>query len=103
MFKKSEPGSKLKGSSPPPAPGAQSTGLARASARSAPTVIGPDLTIKGELISKGELQIDDEVQGNIRGPRGRPTKNALPRDDWAGPRGNVWVKACVNAASLSLR
>ena len=69
MFKKSEPDSKLTGSSPPPVPGAQSTGLARAGARSAPTVIGPDLTIKGELISKGELQIDGEVQGNIRGTR----------------------------------
>jgi cytoskeletal protein CcmA (bactofilin family) len=70
MFKKSEPDlSKLSGSSPPPVPGAQSTGLARGSARNAPSVIGADLTMKGELISKGELHIEGEVQGNIRGTR----------------------------------
>jgi len=35
--------------------------------RSAPSVIGPDLTINGNLFSKGEMQIDGEVQGDIRG------------------------------------
>ena len=70
MFKKSEPGlPSLTGSRPPPVPRALSNGLAGGSARNAPSVIGPDLTIKGELISKGELQIDGEVQGNIRGTR----------------------------------
>ena len=70
MFKKSEPGlPKLTGSSPPPVPRALSNGLAGGSARNAPSVIGPELTIKGELISKGELQIDGEVEGNIRGTR----------------------------------
>ncbi len=69
MFKKSEPDAKLTGSFPPPVHGTKSTGLARASARSAPTVIGPDLAINGELISKGEVQIDGEIEGNIRGTR----------------------------------
>jgi cytoskeletal protein CcmA (bactofilin family) len=32
---------------------------------SAPSVIGPDLMITGNLISKGEIQIDGEVQGDI--------------------------------------
>ncbi len=32
---------------------------------SAPSVIGPDLIITGNLISKGEIQIDGEVQGDI--------------------------------------
>jgi len=67
MFKKSERDSKLTGSSPPPVPRALSNGLKGASARNAPSVIGPDLTIKGELISKGELHIDGEFEGNIRG------------------------------------
>jgi cytoskeletal protein CcmA (bactofilin family) len=33
------------------------------------SVIGPDLTIEGDLVSKGELRIDGEVQGNIKGAR----------------------------------
>jgi cytoskeletal protein CcmA (bactofilin family) len=31
------------------------------------SVIGPDLTINGNLTSKGELQVDGEVQGDITG------------------------------------
>jgi cytoskeletal protein CcmA (bactofilin family) len=56
--------------STPPAPGtssARSLGLARATERNAPSVIGPDLTINGNLISRGEVQIDGEVQGDIQG------------------------------------
>lgn len=34
--------------------------------RSAPSVIGPDLIITGNLFSKGEMQVDGEVQGDIR-------------------------------------
>jgi cytoskeletal protein CcmA (bactofilin family) len=33
------------------------------------SIIGPDLTIDGDLISRGELRIDGEVQGNIEGTR----------------------------------
>ena len=53
----------------PPTPSASSRpiGLARSSERNAPSVIGPDLTINGNLISKGEVQIDGEVQGDIQG------------------------------------
>jgi len=32
-----------------------------------PSVIGPDLLITGNLVSKGEVQIDGEVQGDIHG------------------------------------
>jgi cytoskeletal protein CcmA (bactofilin family) len=35
--------------------------------RTAPSVIAPDLLISGNLISKGEVQIDGEVQGDISG------------------------------------
>lgn len=53
----------------PSAPGAapRSIGLARSNERNAPSVIGPDLTINGNLVSKGEVQIDGEVQGDIQG------------------------------------
>ena len=54
----------------PPVPGASARGLgiARSAAdRNAPSVIGPDLTINGNLVSKGEVQIDGEVQGDIQG------------------------------------
>ena len=39
----------------------------RVSDRGAPSVIGPDLTITGNLTSNGQVQIDGEVQGDIRG------------------------------------
>jgi len=35
--------------------------------RGAPSVIGPDLTIMGNLISSGEVQVDGEVQGDLHG------------------------------------
>jgi cytoskeletal protein CcmA (bactofilin family) len=55
--------------SAPPTPGASARGIgiARPSERNAPSVIGPDLTINGNLVSKGEVQIDGEVQGDIQG------------------------------------
>ena len=56
------------GSSSSPGPGAPSIGVARGSERNAPSVLGPGLTIV-HLISKDELQIDGEVQGNIQGTR----------------------------------
>jgi cytoskeletal protein CcmA (bactofilin family) len=53
-------GSQLGGQSSPPSTSGQS-----ATRPSAPSVIGPDLIITGNLISKGEVQIDGEVQGDI--------------------------------------
>jgi cytoskeletal protein CcmA (bactofilin family) len=55
--------------STPPMPGgsARGLGIARPSERNAPSVIGPDLTINGNLVSRGEVQIDGEVQGDIQG------------------------------------
>ncbi len=38
-----------------------------AAQRSAPSVIGPDLTIMGNLISSGEVQVDGEIQGDLHG------------------------------------
>mgnify|MGYP001828145477 CR=1 FL=1 len=35
--------------------------------RAAPSIIGPDLTIMGNLISSGEVQVDGEVQGDLHG------------------------------------
>jgi cytoskeletal protein CcmA (bactofilin family) len=55
---------------PSTAPGAgarSSLGIARPAERNAPSVIGPDLIISGNLVSKGEVQIDGEVQGDIQG------------------------------------
>ena len=33
--------------------------------KSVPSTIGPDLTIMGNLVSKGEVQVDGEIQGDI--------------------------------------
>jgi cytoskeletal protein CcmA (bactofilin family) len=49
---------------PPPRPATPP--LRAGTERSAPSVIGPDLIITGNLTSKGEMQIDGEVQGDIR-------------------------------------
>jgi cytoskeletal protein CcmA (bactofilin family) len=72
-FKKPEPDFPKMGTTPASAPQVPpplssqlggSTG-ATAARGSAPSVIGPDLIITGNLISKGEIQIDGEVQGDI--------------------------------------
>lgn len=72
-FKKSEP-EPQKNVSPLAAMGAPAAAAQRPSGapprpaeRNAPSVIGPDLTITGNLVSKGEVQIDGEVQGDIHG------------------------------------
>jgi cytoskeletal protein CcmA (bactofilin family) len=39
----------------------------RSGAHGAPSVIGQDLLISGNLVSKGEVQIEGEVQGDIHG------------------------------------
>jgi cytoskeletal protein CcmA (bactofilin family) len=31
-----------------------------------PTIIGEDLTIKGNVLSKGEIQVDGEIEGDLR-------------------------------------
>jgi cytoskeletal protein CcmA (bactofilin family) len=31
-----------------------------------PSIIGEDLTIRGNVISKGEIQVDGEIEGDIR-------------------------------------
>jgi cytoskeletal protein CcmA (bactofilin family) len=53
--------------SPPNLPNQASRPAARPGERTAPSVIGSDLTIIGNLISKGEVQVDGEVQGDLHG------------------------------------
>lgn len=71
-FKKSEPEAP-KTVTPMAAMGAPASGprpaagAPRPGERNAPSVIGPDLSITGNLVSKGEVQIDGEVQGDIHG------------------------------------
>ncbi len=55
---------RVQASSPPPL---ASRSAARPNERGAPSVIGPDLTIMGNLVSRGEVQVDGEVQGDIHG------------------------------------
>lgn len=40
---------------------------ARPGERVAPSFIGPDLTIMGNLVSRGEVQVEGEIQGDIHG------------------------------------
>jgi cytoskeletal protein CcmA (bactofilin family) len=48
-------------------PGSRQTAVALRAGNFAPSVIGPDLIIQGNLISKGEVQVEGEVQGDIHG------------------------------------
>ncbi|MFN0217798.1 MAG: polymer-forming cytoskeletal protein [Hyphomicrobium sp.] len=43
------------------------TPAARTDERRASSIIGADLTIKGDLLSKGEVQVDGAVEGDIHG------------------------------------
>ena len=62
-------------SSPPPLNGSQPAAAgqpswqlgARPGERVAPSVIGTDLTVMGNLVSRGEVQVDGEIQGDIHG------------------------------------
>jgi cytoskeletal protein CcmA (bactofilin family) len=50
-----------------PRPAVPAQTAARPVDKGAASVIGPDLTILGNLISKGEVHVDGEVQGDIHG------------------------------------
>ena len=48
-------------------PAAGPVGIARAGDKLPASVIGPDLVILGNLISKGEVLVEGEVQGDLNG------------------------------------
>jgi len=50
---------------PPPLNAAASRPTAARATSSASSVIGPDLTVMGNMVSKGAVQIDGEVQGDL--------------------------------------
>ena len=53
---------------PPSAPTMQrSVGVTRPGYKSSSSIIGADLTIIGNLFSKGEVQVDGEIQGELHG------------------------------------
>ncbi|MDX2205603.1 MAG: polymer-forming cytoskeletal protein [Hyphomicrobiaceae bacterium] len=54
----------LKSNAPTPAPGSRAPAQGR-SASGAPSVIGADLTITGNLESRGEVQIEGDLQGDV--------------------------------------
>jgi len=61
---KTEPDVKAeKPTAPPPAPVKLSTPL-KGSSQMVPSVIGEDLTVEGNVISKGEVQLEGEIKGN---------------------------------------
>jgi cytoskeletal protein CcmA (bactofilin family) len=73
-FRKPEPDLNLGQTAPVPTTASPSTlgtrpagGLIRGGERGTISVIGPELIISGNLISKGEVQIEGEVQGDIHG------------------------------------
>lgn len=74
---------------PPPAaaPAAKpQTGYAKGSNQMVPSVISEDLTVTGNVISKGEVQVDGEVQGDVHcaslvvGDKAQITGNIVAED-----------------------
>ncbi len=69
----SQPASSGPLSSPMPAPPmggmspktAMATPAYRGSDRMAPSIIGEDLTVTGNVLSKGEVQVDGQIQGDV--------------------------------------
>jgi cytoskeletal protein CcmA (bactofilin family) len=67
----------------PPQGAAARAPMARAGERSAQSLIGPDMTLTGNILSKGEVQIEGEVQGDLHavhvivGERARITGNIV--------------------------
>jgi cytoskeletal protein CcmA (bactofilin family) len=43
-----------------------SKSLGPSASKMVPTIIGEDLTIRGNITSKGEIQVDGEIEGDIR-------------------------------------
>src|SRR4029450_7345212 len=53
-----------------------SKSLGPSASKMVPSIIGEDLTIRGNITSKGELQVDGEIEGDIRcGPLRRGAKS----------------------------
>ena len=52
---------------PPAMPTGAWQNAGRPGERNSPSVIGSDLTIIGNLVSRGEVQVDGEIQGDIHG------------------------------------
>jgi cytoskeletal protein CcmA (bactofilin family) len=51
----------------PPSLGARLSGVPSGGQRNITSVLGPDLTITGNIIAKGEAQIDGEIHGDVHG------------------------------------
>ena len=72
--------------SSPPSLGARSSGVPSGGQRNITSVLGPDLTISGNIISAGEAQIDGEVRGDVNGTyvivgaRGRVTGSIIAEE-----------------------
>lgn len=49
------------------APAAPKRPAGRTLDRAQPSVIGPDVTVLGNLVSRGELQVEGEIQGDLHG------------------------------------
>ena len=54
------------GQMPAAAPSADQTKRPSAANRSAPSLISADVSMKGEITSQGEIQVDGSIEGNIR-------------------------------------
>jgi cytoskeletal protein CcmA (bactofilin family) len=69
--------------------------------KSVPSIIGEDMTITGNIVSKGEIQVDGEIQGDVRcvslllGDKSRVTGGVVADD--------VVVRGTVNGSIRGLR
>ena len=64
-FKRAETPPRSPGSSPAAAP----TSIAAQRGDHSISILGSDLAVSGDVVSKGELRVDAEIEGNITGNR----------------------------------
>jgi len=67
MFSKDSKSTSTPAATPSPAPAADTSRTAAAAAARAvaPSIISPDLKIKGDLICNGDIQIDGTIEGDV--------------------------------------
>lgn len=65
-FKKSDPEAPRLALATPPAPAFATRGGSAAPRSGGPSVIGPDVKISGNLLTRGDVQIEGEIEGDVR-------------------------------------
>lgn len=71
----------------------------------APSILGPDLNIKGDLVSDGDIQIDGRLDGNITASKltigENGVVNGTVKAKWVHVRGRISGKLTANVVEMA--